>query len=642
MPSKLAKSLERVLKKGLGEDAAERELTKFALERFDTARQIRRVFEIKWYIVRAFLKGEQYVFWNRGTGALDRHRALDPRRVRMVDNKILHYVRKQQSKLLRLRPIAEVLPNTNELDDRDAAKLGTDLIKHLHRTLEGPKLSREIANWVSTCGNAFAVDFWNDKVPGGEVGFEIDSPFCWYFPAISHGPTDIEDMPWAFRAKLRSVEWIEEHYNFKAVPESYVADQHIMLLMKDMDQSITGLEHIYMPSAIVKDVWIKPCKQYPRGMHFVVVNKKIRHKGRFPNYGTDSDPIYEYPVTHFRDIKIPGLFWGMATAEAAIPLQKDFNRIRSSIIEWIRTMAKGKWIAPHGSGLAPTALDNDHGEVVYFSPKRGMAPVQARIAPLPAAVLEALTINQQSFMDLFAQHEVTQATNKSDIRSGTMVAMLLEQDDTAHAMTYQDFEDNWAKMWRHGLLLAQKYYKNTRMIKTLGAGKIWTIHKFKGADLKNNTDVFVSTGAHLPENRVAKQAVIMERYEAGLYGMPQDPSTVSRVRRLLDDAVPEDIYNDEEIDQEFAMNENRMLRNGAPVPINFYDNHMVHIKEHERDLKTSEVQAAIRTGDGGQLLTAFQQHIQQHAQKLQEQQDRMQQQMMAMQGGQQGGQGRAV
>ncbi len=115
---------------------------------------------------------------------------------------------------------------------------------------------------------------------------------------------------------------------------------------------------------------------------------------------------------------------------------------------------------------------------------------------------------------------------------------------------------------------------------------------------------------------------------------------MSRVRRLLDDAVPEDIYNDQEVDQEFAMNENRMLRNGAPVPINFYDNHMIHVKEHERDLKTAEVQAVIRTQDGGQILTAFQQHLQRHVEQLRKMQEAQMQQAAQMQG--QGGQGRAV
>jgi hypothetical protein len=641
MPSTLAKSLNRVMKKGQSKEILDKKLYKFAQERFDAARTLRRIFEIRWYITRSFVRGEQYVFWNRGAGQLDRHRAIDPRRVRMVDNKILHYVRKQQSKFLRLRPIAEVLPNTNDLDDLDAAELGTNILKHLYRTLEGPKLSRDIANWVTVCGNAFVVDYWDpDAAPGGDVGFEVDSPFAWYFPALSHGPTEVQDMPWAARAKLRALTWIKDKYDYEATAESFTADQNIMMMMRDIDNAHHGLEEVYMPSAVVKEFWIKPGKEYPKGMYFVVINKKIIKKGSFPNYGTDSKPDYQYPVTHFRDITIPGQFWGMATSEAAIPLQKDFNRIRSSIIEWVRTMAKGKWLAPKGSALSPTAIDNEHGEVIEFSPKRGMVPTPVRIPNLPNAVIESLSINQQSFMDLYAQHEVTQGTNKSDIRSGQMVALLLEQDDSSHAMTFQDFEDNWAKMWKHALLLVKKHYKNTRTLKILGAGNKWKIQNFKGADLKNNTDVFVSTGAHLPENKIAKQSVIMERFTQGLYGDPQDPAVLSRVRRMLDDAIPEDIYNEIEADQEFSMNENRMMRNGQVPPINDFDNHNVHIQEHERDVKSGQVQDLIRQGGelGGAVLMAYNSHMKAHAQKLQEQ-FQMQMQMMAAQQGQgQGGQ----
>lgn len=619
MPNKLARAINKALTKGAGDVGVNRELRDFAHQKFDAARQLRRIFEVKWYITRAFLKGEQYVFWNRGTGHLDRHRAIDPRRVRMVDNKILHYTRKQQSKMLRLRPIAEVLPNTNELDDVDAAKLGTDLLKHMHRTLEGPRLAREIANWVCTTGNAFVVDYWNDRIPGGEVGLEVDSPFAWYIPALSHGPTEVQDMPWIARAKLRSIEWIKEVYNFDAKPESFSADQNVMLLMKELDSTVTGLESEYMPSAVLKEFWIKPNKQYPKGMYFVICNNKLVTKMRFPNYGSDDEPHYEYPVTHFRDIKIPGLFWGMATSEAAIPLQKDFNRIRSSIIEWIRSMAKGKWIAPKGSGLSPTAIDNEHGEVIYFTPVRGMPPTPASIPNLPPAVLQALEINRQSFMDLYSQHEVSQGTNRSDLRSGQMVALLLEQDDQAHSMTYQDFEDQWAKLWKHCLLLAQKYYTNTRKLKVLGAGKIWQVKSFTGADLKGNTDVFVSTGTHLPENKIAKQSVVMERFQLGLYGNPEDPMVLSRVRRMLDDAIPEDIYNDVKVDQEFAMNENRQMRAGQAISITQFDNHMVHVREHERDFKTSEVQALLKTESGAQIMNVYQQHLQQHAGELQKQ-----------------------
>jgi len=627
MPTQLARKITKKLREGKGKAGMKRELAKFSTEKFDAAKTLRQIFEVKWYITRAFIKGEQYVFWNTGIGSLDRHRAMDPRRVRMVDNKIMSHVRKQQSKLLRVRPKAEVLPNSSDLSDRDAAKVGTKVLDHMYRVKDAARISRDIANWIYSTGNAIVVDAWNKEIPGGgDVHLEVDSPFSWYVPAVAFGPTELQDMPWAIRAKLRDVQWIEDTYNFKATPEGYSSDHTILLLQRDLDQGSGGMDTVNFPSAVVRENWIKPNKQYPKGVYWVTCNKKTIYQGSFPNYGTDDKPIWEYPATHFRDIIVPGQFWGVATAELAIPLQQDWNRIRSSIIEWTRLMAKGKWLAPTGSALAPTAIDNEHGEVIYFSPQRGMKPEQARIYPLPASVLEALQLNKASFMDLFAQHEVTQATNRSDIRSGHMVALLLEQDDTAHAMTFHDFEDRWAALWRHVLMLVQKYYTNTRTLKIVSAGKEPEIMEFKGADLKGNTDVYVATGTHLPDNRLARQSVIMERYQAGLYGPLEDPQTGVKVRRLLDEAVQEDVYDDIAVDQDAAMVENRYLRMGLEVPINEWDNDNVHLSEHLRDVKCREVQGLIR--EDPQVLQQFLSHIQKHKQRNQQ---RVQQQLLQMQ-----------
>ncbi len=611
------------------------ERLKFAQDKFTVAKDLRRLFDIKWYISRAFYKDEQYVFWNKAIGGLARQPETDMRRVRLVDNQIKPRVRKQQAKLLRLRPRAEVLPNTMERSDIDAAELGTDLLKHLHRTLKADKVARAVANWITTTGNAFVVDYWDkDKK---EIAIDVDSPFSWYLPVQSFGPVELQEMPWAIRAKLRTVEWIKDTYGKDITPESWTADQNILLMMRDIEVGASGLEVTHIPSAVVKEVWIKPTKKQPKGDYFVVANNVMCHTGTFPNYGSAEEPIYEYPATHFRDITIPGLFWGQATMESAIPLQKDWNRVRSSVIEWVRSMAKGKWLAMKGQGLSPTALDNEHGEVVEFSFQRGFVPQQARIVPLPQAVFQALDANKQSMMDIFSQHEVTQAQNRSDLRSAAMVAMLLEQDDTAPSMTYHDFEDNWASLWKHILMIAQKYYDTTRVIKIVGAGQDIKMRSFVGTDLKDNTDVFVATGTHLPENRLAKQAVVMERFTAGLYGDPKDPQVTSKVRRMLDDSIEEDVYDDMKADVEVAMSENRMFRNGQQdVPINEYDNHPIHIAEHERDIKSPEVQAMVRQPGGDKIVQAYLTHNRQHAEKLREQMQAQLEMQAQMQGGQQG------
>ena len=64
-------------------------------------------------------------------------------------------------------------------------------------------------------------------------------------------------------------------------------------------------------------------------------------------------------------------------------------------------------------------------------------------------------------MELYHQQEVTSGTNKSDIRSGEMVALLLEQDDFGNVPTHAVFEES-LELWREagnkrGIALSQAW-----------------------------------------------------------------------------------------------------------------------------------------------------------------------------------------
>jgi len=131
----------------------------------------------------------------------------------------------------------------------------------------------------------------------------------------------------------------------------------------------------------------------------------------------------------------------------------------------------------------------------------------------------------------------------------------------------------------------------------------------------------------------------MERYEAGLYGQMEDPQTGIKVRRLLDESIKEDVYDDVAIDQDAAMTENRYMRMGLQVPLNEWDNDQIHLQEHLRDVKSREVQALIREDGGAQVLQSYMEHIQRHKQKVQEQMNQQMLQMQSMGAGAGGGAG---
>ena len=76
------------------------------------------------------------------------------------------------------------------------------------------------------------------------------------------------------------------------------------------------------------------------------------------------------------------------------------------------------------------------------------------------------------------------------------------------------------------------------------AGYAPLFYNLRGADLRGNTDVHVSAGTSLPDNKAARQSMIMERFQAGLYGDPADPSTAQTVRRMMEDVVEVDEFGD--------------------------------------------------------------------------------------------------
>jgi len=187
-------------------------------------------------------------------------------------------------------------------------------------------------------------------------------------------------------------------------------------------------------------------------------------------------------------------------------------------------------------------------------------------------------VTQSSSNMLFSQHEVTQGTNKSDIRSGQMVGMLREQDAHGQIPAHTSYEEGMGRLMSGVLKRIQAGYSQGRMLQVTGRDDEFEVMMFKGSDLRNNTDVRVKGQSSIPDSRIARNAEVIERYQAGLYGPPEGPEVRRHVMNMLDDAVVKDIYSEDIGDERTARWENRMLIRVA-IPVNDYDNHGIHLTE---------------------------------------------------------------
>jgi hypothetical protein len=162
----------------------------------------------------------------------------------------------------------------------------------------------------------------------------------------------------------------------------------------------------------------------------------------------------------------------------------------------------------------------------------------------------------------------------------------------------------------------QDGYETDRMIKLVGRDNEFEVLAFKGADLHGNTDVSVKRQSSLPDSRVLRNAEIMSRFEKGLYGDPADPEVRRHVMNMLDDAVVDDIYSDTKLDEAYARYENNILASGSvsELYVNQYDNHSIHLQEHNHFRKSLDYQK-LKVKDRKQFLqmeVIFESHCIQH------------------------------
>ena len=613
------------MKKGKKGTRPEDEDWDFLKNKYEEGMELARPWHQKWLIDIAFYVGRQYTFFNSSAWLLQQLREVKGR-IRNVDNQILPKVRRQISDGIRNDPTISVVPNTDDEEDVKAAKTGDKVLKNFWRNNKMKKKVRKLRTWQYVTGNGYVHDTWNPRLGGitvseegklkyrGDVDLQIYGPFNVLVPYAVFGDDELNDFPWVMIATPRTLEYLAAKHKDGArvtkenLPTQQYETNHIFGLA-----SGKGVES--QDKAVEMHLYVKPSYVFPKGVELIGANGVIFEKKDYP--------YDEYPLEHFKDIEVPGIFHGIATMDHAIPLQKTWNRTSSGIDEFNRMMAKGKGLAPKGCELEALP-DDTHGEWLSYKPVMGHKPEIMTLKGLPQTYQMLLEITQVSLENLFSQHEVTRGTNKSDIRSGDMVRELLEQDSRGNLPSHAIFEEGLESVSSRVLKRVQKGYGDERVLKITGKEGEFESFRFKGADLRNNTDVHVKRESSMPDSRVAREAMILRRFEVGFYGDPTDREVRRMVQNMLDDAVTHDVYSDDRLDEQNARIENITMTQGGfdKLVVNRYDNHMIHYKEHNHFRKKREYQE-LKIKDPrlfGQMEQIIEGHTSQHLSFIKEMQ----------------------
>lgn len=592
-------------------DKEQAEIVKWAETMFQTARQGRLPFERQWYVNMAFYFGKQYVQWQpSGLGALTRlwEPPVPSWRVRLVCNKIKPIVRTELAKITKERPTAFVMPATGDDDDLVAAQAAEQIYEHVSRDLGYHKIVRRAAFWTLICGSGFIKDWFDPKATDssgvkGAIMAEPVSPFH-FFPG-DYVEETMNGQPHVFHVVSKSPDWVQTTFKKRVLPDAGASNG----MLESKFLTALGVNTSTHPSMVaVKEMWVRPgaYSRYPNGAVIMWANDTLLNI-------TEKWPYehQEYPFSKIDHVPT-GRFYGDSTIVDLIPLQKEYNRTRSQIVEAKNRMSKPQLTAARGS-VDASKVTSEPGLIIFYTPGF-QPPTPIPLVDIPSYVIQELDRIQRDMDDISSQHEVTKGSTPPGVEAATAIAYLQEEDDSKLAYTVASLEEAVERLGKHTLSHVKQFWTAQRTIRVTGDSGAFESFVFSGSNVRGNTDLRIEAGSATPRSKAAKQAFITELGKLGWI-------TPDRALRYLDMAETGRLYEETQVDARQAQRENLRLAAGDDtVRVNEWDEHMVHAAEHNLFRKK---QAFEKLPD--EIKQMFNAHVTMHQQVL----AMMQGQMMA-------------
>jgi hypothetical protein len=619
--------------KGRKADKARQALSAWALKQFATAKDDRWKQQMQWQSNLAFYFGEHYIQFKVHPASRSASIYVPPApywRVRPVINQVRKIARKEMARLTAQQPNAYVIPAS--LEDRDvfAAQAGERIWSALWRDHKLNSVLRKAVFWQTICGNGFIKQYWDlDKVDRlnnvvGDIQIVPVTPFHIFVPDLKE--EEIENQPFVIHAQIRDKQQLEFKYG------KNIADTTKLQEIDQQMYSAMGINHVAKRSTmIVLEFWVKPgvYPDLPDGGVFTILENEIVNGVEGWLYSHE-----EYPFSKLDAIPT-GKFYNDSIIQDLTWLQRELNRTRGQIIEFKNILVKPRFLAEEGS-VEPGRITSEPGQFILHKPGYN-APRVVEVPPLPGFVSEDVSRIYADMADLSGQHEVSHGQVPPGITAAVAISYLQEQDESLISSHFDSLEEAIEKTARQCLTYVKDYWNERRTVKLTGIDTAFDVKAFKGSDLRGNTDIRVESGSALPTSRAAKQAFILdlmkmnfippekglEILEIGglnkLYEQIQvDVRQAQRENLKMAIATPEDIARHIEIWEATAPDDMKIdpvtkLKKDPPllIPVNDYDNHALHIEEHNRYRKSQAFETAEE-----HTKRLFAEHVRQHQEAL--------------------------
>lgn len=667
----------------------------------------RTAFEEIWWNNIALVAGDHYMRWEPTVGGYV-ERQFDDHNIRLVLNHARVVARTELGKLNKSKPITDIMPQSDDGEDIAAAEVGQFALDSMEWKFR-LRDTRSTAKWwmiltgvgAIYCGwdpvdardgyqkyyidpntgdatfNQKRINELKQLYEGGEIDeltesedplgdccFDVYSPFQILPDDTVLRFKDIGDI-----ITTDVVDLDKAIGNWKPKQELRADDKQPGVIEGRMIRRLgVGAGSAFSTNTSSKVVqihtyWLKPGifpqNSYLRdGIMVRWANRNIKLEENAPFPYTDN----ELPFVFFEHIPNATAIWPDSVIEDIRSPNIELDKTVSQLLENRDMMVNPMWRIPEQCRVSGKIVSKPGGELRYVHVRDIPPPEPIPGTPLPVQIENLAVALRDQILDISGQGEVSRGRVPSGARAGVMLQYLNEEDETRLGPTADNCGEATARMGSLILSRLSQFYSTERLMRGFKRGGGFAVRKFKGADLKGNTDVVFLEGTANARSKAARQQNALTAVEMG---MPMSPKKLHDLLELgggepdeIDLAMAQaDRENElmtkniltprEQLRQRIesppgAQNEDTYVAGGAPtqnggeaqgpvaVPVKNWHNHQVHLERHRRYMMQEEFERL--TNLHPDIVRLFDEHVAMHEQILQQQAQAQMEQAMAMRG----------
>lgn len=582
----------------------------------------RRHWEAQWWENIATYTGEYWIQFDIYKRQLIEPVPKPDHKVRLPVNLAQPVVRTEYAKLVKNRPITDVLAASNDQSDLHSAEVGDKILNnHVEKEFSMSKVRRTAIQWALLCGQgAVFVDYdeaadsqievyigpdgapifdqrvinayqayykrrreggesnaymKKEKIKRGDLRIIPLSPFSYIYDFSTN---DLNRAKWVIVSEVYDVNDVWRRWDVdiegddKALPD--VLEQR-MLSGFDMSNKLSVPQPTGQKLAVVHRLFVLPGhKFFPDGAHIVFTEEETIHKENWPY------SFNELPVSQMGHVPFPVAQYSMSILQQIRPIVTEISKTESQIIENRNLMANPPWRVATQHQIQGEIVNKPGLQLKYTHVPNVPPPEPVQMPEIPIYVKELITVLKEHVLEISGQGETSQGRVPPGARSGVAIAYLQEEDDTKLGPTVLEYEEMMERANYQILRVIAQRYDVPRTVRIYRKHSEPEVFDFMGTMLEGCAGVVVQAGSALPRSKAAKQQYILDLWDRKL---EQDPR---RVREMLE--LSEGDPDEFEIDFDQAERENRMLLQGSDPGVEDWYNHAAHHFIHRRFMKSAE------------------------------------------------------